>query len=259
MRARVRPEPCSLRLLVLKIDGKNINLTVIVAHAPPNHPGEQWRKSLWSSLRKTAQAVPRARPLALLIDANGRVGNLKSRFIGGCPSDMENANGSELQRVLEERNLHAVSTFTPAYQPTWWSGRVQHRGRRIDYVAVSSDWRDDAAKPTTLPAIQLSGESVDHVPVRASMLWPHFSSGDRKSISRMNDSSVLDPRLTNCPDARRWFQHYTSACIPALPGTAWVGGRHVLCCAQRVASVCIIFRCSDISSKAEKTLDESKD
>ena len=223
MRARVRTEPCSPRLLVLKIDGRKINLTVIVAHAPPNDSGEQGRKSFWSSLRKAAKAVPRARRLALLIDANGRVGSPKSRFIGSCPGDVKNANGSEFRRALEERNLFAVSTFTPVYQPTWWSGRAQHRGRRIDCVAVSTDWTDDTAKPTTLPAIKLPGESVDHVPVRASMLWPHFSSGDQKSISRKHDSLVLDPWLINCPDARSWFQHYTSACIPTLLSLAQRG------------------------------------
>ena len=223
MRARVRTEPCSPRLLVLKIDGRSINLTVIVAHAPPKVSGEQGRKSFWSSLRKAAKAVPRASLLALLIDANGRVGIPKSRFIGSCPGDVENANGSELRRVLEERNLHAVSTFTPVYQPTWWSGRAQHRGRRIDYVVVSSDWTDDAAKLATLLAIQLPGESVDHVPDRASMLWPHFSSGDQKSTSRMHDSLALDPWLINCPDARSWFQHCTSACIPTLLSLAQRG------------------------------------
>ena len=136
---------------------------------------------------------------------------------------MENANGSDLRRVLKERNLHEVSTFTPVYQPTWWRGRAQHRGRRIDYVAVSSGWMDDAAKSTTLPAIQLSGESVDHVPVRAFMLWPHFSSGDQKSITNLHDSLALDPWLINCPDARSWFQHYTSACIPTLLSLAQRG------------------------------------
>ena len=64
---------------------------------------------------------------------------------------------------------------------------------------VSTMWLSAAM---TLPAIQLPGESVVHVPVRASMLWPHFSSGDQKSISRMDDSLALDPWLINCPDAR---------------------------------------------------------
>ena len=52
MRARVRTEPCFSRLLVLKIDGRDINLTVIVAHAPPNDSGEQGRKSFWSRCEK---------------------------------------------------------------------------------------------------------------------------------------------------------------------------------------------------------------
>ena len=49
-RARVRTQPCSPRVLVLKIDSKN-NMTVIVAHASPNDSGEQGRKSLceWTS------------------------------------------------------------------------------------------------------------------------------------------------------------------------------------------------------------------
>ena len=57
MRARVRTEPCSPCSLVLKIDGRSINLTVIVAHAPQNDSGVQRRKSFWSSLRKAAKAV----------------------------------------------------------------------------------------------------------------------------------------------------------------------------------------------------------
>ena len=86
-KARDTPDSCSLRLLVLKNDGQIINLTVSVAHAPPNDSGEQGRTSFWNLLRKAAQAVPRARTLALLIDANGRVGTPKSKFIGACPSN----------------------------------------------------------------------------------------------------------------------------------------------------------------------------
>ena len=151
-----------------------MNMTVIVAHAPPNDSCEQGRASFWSHLRNTVHAVPRARPLALLMDANGRVGSTKSKFIGSCPGDPESANGSELRRVLEERNLYAVSTFAPNYQATCWSGRAQHHGRRIDFIAVSYEWRDLSAKSSTLPVIQLPDEAIDHVPFRASVLWPQF-------------------------------------------------------------------------------------
>ena len=39
--------------------------------------------------------------------------------------------------------------------------------------------------PTTLRAIQLPGESIDHVLVRASTLLPLFSSGDKKNPYRI--------------------------------------------------------------------------
>ena len=189
-----------------------MNMTVIVAHAPPNDSCEQGRASFWSHLRNRAHAVPRARPLALLMDANGRVGSTKSKFIWSCPGDPENASGSELRRVLEERNLYAVSTFEPNCQATCWSGRAQHHGRRIDFIAVSYEWRDLSAKSSTLPAIQLPGEAIDHVPFTASMLWPQFCiDGSKHDVG--NGALVVDSGLQSNAEAQRWFQHYTPACI----------------------------------------------
>ena len=196
---------------------------MIVTHAPPNDSDEQGRKSFWSSLRKAAKAVLRAKNP--WFSSSMRMDEWefpRADSLGAVPVTWKTQMGASYEGYSKRGTyLHAV--FTPVYQPTWWSVRAQHRGRRIDYVAASSDWTDDAAKPATLLAIQLPGESVDHVPVRASMLWPHFSSGDQKSISRMHDSLALDPWLINCPDARSWFQHYTSACIPTLLSLAQRG------------------------------------
>ena len=51
----------------------------------------------------------------------------------------------------------------------------------------------------------------------------HISAPETKrTISRMHDSLALDPWI-NCPDARSWFQHYTSACIPTLLSLAQRG------------------------------------
>ena len=84
----------------------------------------------------------------------------KEQIHRGCSGDTEYANESELRRVLEERNLYAVSTFTPSYQATWWSGRAQHHGRHTDYVAVSDEWRDLSAKPAK-PACDSTAWRID--------------------------------------------------------------------------------------------------
>ena len=57
-----------------------------------------------------------------------------------------------------------------------WAGSTPRQTHRL---CGCQQRLDDDAKPATLPAIQLPGESVDHVPVKASMLWPHFSSRDQ--------------------------------------------------------------------------------
>ena len=144
----------------------------------------------------------------------------KSKFVGSCLRDTEIANGSEQRRVLEEKSLYAVSTFTSNCQATWWCGRARHHGRRIDYVAVSGDWRDMSANSTTLPAIQSPGESIDHVPVRVSMLWPQFSSDGKKHGVSANDTLVLDSWLQNNTKYRDGFS--TTPLLVFLNCAAWL-------------------------------------
>ena len=81
------------------------------------------------------------------------------------------------------------------------------------------------------------------------MLWPQFSPGDQKSISRMNDSSVLDPWLINCPDARSWFRHYTFACIPKLLSLA----QHRLVDDMCSAAHSVLHQCVSVCFGARKT------
>ena len=166
--------------------------------------------------------------------------------------------GANCEGFSKRETCTQCRLFSPTFQPNLWSGRAQHRGRRIDYVAVSGDWRDDSEKPMTLPAIKLPGESIDHVPVRASMLWPHFSSSEKNSVSKTNDTPVLDPWLLNNPDARRLLQHHTSACIPELLSLAQrgvVGGMHST--AHSTLRWCSSFCFGELPSR--RNLDESTD
>ena len=122
-------------------------------------------------------------------------------------------NGSELRRVLEERNLYAVSTFTP--RRPGGAGEHNITADASTYIAMSDEWRDSSAKSSTLPAIQLPGEAIDHVPFRASMLWPQFCiDGAKHDVG--NGTLVVDPGLQSNAEAQRWFQHET-----VFPGSTW--------------------------------------
>ena len=74
--ARVRPEPCSSRLLVLKIDGKNINVTVI-EHLSGVIRGKQLTLSL----------TPDRWPCSLT--QVGECGRQRANSLGAAPNDTE--------------------------------------------------------------------------------------------------------------------------------------------------------------------------
>ena len=107
-------------------------------------------------------------------------GHPRAGASGLVPATRKMRTRLNCEAFSDERNLHAVSTFTPAYQPTWWSGRAQHTVAEASTMWLSEVIGEMVPKnPTTLRAIQLPGESIDHVLVRASTLLPLFSSGDK--------------------------------------------------------------------------------
>ena len=120
--------------------------------------------------------------------------------------------GASCEEFLKRGTCTQYQQSRPTTRRPGGAGRAQHHGRRIDHIAVSDERRDLSAKPSTLPAVQLPGDAIDHVPVRASMLWPQFANHD---VVR-NGTLVVDPRLLSNAEAHRWFQHCTSACIPKL-------------------------------------------
>ena len=85
---------------------RNMHLTVVMTHGPSTHKGKHSQKTCWTLHRQTAFRVPKDRRLALLIDANGRVGSPGSKQIGGGLGDIETPSGCELRLILVERTGH---------------------------------------------------------------------------------------------------------------------------------------------------------
>ena len=94
--------------------------------------------------------------------------------------EYENTNGTALREALEEHRLFAASTATGKLLPTWFSGRNQDQGHRIDYIAVSRACLTGHIKAGTDKQVCLGGkEAYDHILAFAEVALPATSRGKR--------------------------------------------------------------------------------
>ena len=139
-KANERLEPCSPRLLVLNIDGCELNLTVIVAHAVSADASEECRDCFLDAPAgySTANSPSVWRCSSTLTGWE----NPASKQIGGGPGDTKTPNG---QRTTSD---HGRTAFTPKI-PAVLVARLD-----IEVDAVSGRMVDAARRPTTLPAVR---------------------------------------------------------------------------------------------------------
>ena len=93
------------RLLVVNIEATFYAATVAVAHAPQSSQPMEVRRAWWET---TERVLLKHQPGFLLIDANGRVGNIHTNAIGEeGNAQEEDYNGSFFHRLLALLHLCA--------------------------------------------------------------------------------------------------------------------------------------------------------
>ena len=194
--ARVRPRALGPRLLSVFVDTPTFSFVHVVAHAPCNDAPEDERTKFWDFLRQELGHVGIRRNVVLCIDGNATMGSVESPAIPCVDPTIKNANGFQLRVALEEFLLYASSMNTAVPLPTWFGGRRQHEGRRIDYVCVSQSLAPECDEAGTDTTVHLSGkDSICHVMAYTCLRLPLRaapSPGDRPT-SRLSRALVNDP------------------------------------------------------------------
>eukprot|EP00959_Pyramimonas_sp_CCMP1952_P241867 5055533-Pyramimonas_sp.AAC.1 len=111
--------PCSRIVLVAGTiaadEGRDrVPLLAVAAHAPHSHTPAEQRQRFWSLLQESIIKWRNRFPSAyvvLTIDANARVGSVKSSAFGQVEGVRENLNGSFLRTMLESQRMLAINTF----------------------------------------------------------------------------------------------------------------------------------------------------
>ena len=166
--ATLSPWVSQPRTLGVALRSPQLNVDVLVAHAPVESSPQEVRTEWWRALHKAASCRRTKAPLILLVDANGRLGSICTESVGGAEPDVESPNGEELHLFLTEWQLFAANTFWPLGQGTWQSTRDSQC--RSDYVCLPLQWKNvvvSCSIETELPLALLS--KVDHFAVQATV------------------------------------------------------------------------------------------
>ena len=164
--ATLSPWVSQPRTLGVALRSPQLNVDVLVAHAPVESSPQEVRTEWWRALHKAASCRRTKAPLILLVNANGRLGSICTESVGGAEPDVESPNGEELHLFLTEWELFAANTFWPLGQGTWQSTRDSQC--RSDYVCLPLQWKNvvvSCSNETELPLALLL--KVDHFVVQA--------------------------------------------------------------------------------------------
>ena len=199
-RATLTPWVSQPRILGVALRSRQLNVDVLVAHAPVESSPQEVRTEWWRALHKAASGRRTKAPLILLVDANGRLGSICTESVGGVEPDVESPNGEELHLFLTEWQLFAANTFWPLGQDTWQSTRDSQC--RSDYFCLPLQWKSDVAScsiETELPLALVS--KVDHFAVQVTVCVGGSSSSEpfvprRVTAASCELSSVVNERLS---------------------------------------------------------------
>ena len=157
-------ERLSDRIIKARFRG-NPAMTVIVAYAPTENATEDDKDIYYNHLRAAIEDVPLHNFLAVLTDANARLGPADALFA----YDKEtNRNGKRLLEIMEDYQLLAANTLFQKGKGKQWTWKSPlHTYHQMDYILVRSKWRNSV---TNCEAYNTFGSLYsDHRVVTASV------------------------------------------------------------------------------------------
>ena len=131
-------ERLSDRLIKAQFRG-NPAMTIIVAYSPTESADEKEKDAYFSQLRAAIDNVPLHDFLAVLTDANARLGLDK---VLHSYNPTTNDNGQRHIDVMEEYQLLAANTLFKKRKGKLWTWQSPHNTfHQLDYILVRSKWR----------------------------------------------------------------------------------------------------------------------
>ena len=195
--------------LIASLTFRDVQLRVLVGHAPHRAHTEQVRAAWWSRISSLCRAFSNGIPWIVLVDGNCRVGSEVCNAIGPHQSDPEDLSGAAFRGLLSELDAWLPATFADCMQGDGCT-LCLHRNKemvRSDYVGVPLAWRSGQAVASVDPGITTGHACIDHYAacLRLTLRFagqqrlPRSLRIDAAAISHPENAGVVQRILCSAP------------------------------------------------------------
>ena len=155
VRAVIKVQPISSRVIVLRIDAKPQPITIIQAYMPTSEADEEDVLAVYATLQKAVKECPKKDRLVVMGDFNAKIGaNRQHAACGSFGLGDGNDRGQLLLDWLEDNKLVAVNTcfqHRPNQLFTWCSPGGKWK-TQIDFIAIRKRDRRECTNSRALPS-----------------------------------------------------------------------------------------------------------
>ena len=147
--------PVSDRIISLRLQGKPINITIIMVYAPTAEADVEMMEDFYDKVQETIDCAPNGdRLLYILGDWNAKVGKEKIQSVtGGFGIGNRNERGVHLIDFCCFNNLAIMNTFFSVHARrlyTWISPDRRTRNQ-IDFIICKNRWKSSVLRVCTFP------------------------------------------------------------------------------------------------------------
>ena len=187
--------PISDRSILIKLEGKPFNISIIQVYAPTQDHGDEDIETFYEEIEKAIKIVKSDEILIVMGDWNAKVGSestpgITGKFGLGTP----NERGQCLKQFCAENGLVISNTFfqqSPRRTYTWKSPGDLYRNQ-IDFILIRNRFKNSIKQIKTYPGADIGS---DHVPVsckiQIKLKRPQKSTkNEQRDMNKMRDEKI---------------------------------------------------------------------
>ena len=187
------------RRLFVRIAAPHMHLNVACCHALDHSRDAHERADWW---RTTCLLTSRWTPQFVMIDANGRLGDINDERVQNLGFQQnQDSNGDELHHLADHYHYCVTNTCHHDQHGWTWTHRRSGKRHRIDYILCRTTFTDSVTESMTRHDFDDDKPHTDHMPVMTKLSW------STRQTAQQTKRFSFDKRKLGDPNSQAHFAH----------------------------------------------------